>query len=77
MLSSMSWGEPNMVCCLEAIKSISNWIKSKKSAILQVPSVHSPYEYNYLLNPMYPDLHIRVLQKRWYLYDNRFLKGIV
>lgn len=52
----------------------TNWIKSKESAILQVPSIHSPYEYNYLINPNFPSLHIQVLQKRWYLYDNRFLR---
>ncbi len=52
----------------------SEWIKSKQAAILKVPSIHSPYEYNYLINPGFPDLHIRIIQKRWYLYDNRFLR---
>lgn len=52
----------------------TEWIKNKQSAILQVPSIHSPFEYNYLINPIYPDLHIRAIQKRWYLYDNRFLR---
>lgn len=52
----------------------TDWIKSKQSAILQVPSIHSPFEYNYLINPAYPGIHVRVLQKRWYLYDHRFLR---
>lgn len=60
---------------IELTRSIgTDWIKSRQSAMLQVPSIHSPYEHNYLINPTYPDLHIKVLQKRWYLYDNRFLR---
>lgn len=52
----------------------TDWIKSKQSAILQVPSIHSPFEHNYLVNPTHPDLYIKISQKRWYLYDHRFLR---
>jgi RES domain-containing protein len=33
-----------------------NWIKDRKSAVLKVPSVIVPGEYNYLLNPTHPDI---------------------
>jgi RES domain-containing protein len=32
-----------------------HWVKSMKSAILQLPSAIVPDEFNYLLNPMHPD----------------------
>jgi len=32
-----------------------NWVKSGKSAVLQLPSAVVPEEFNYLLNPAHPD----------------------
>ncbi len=52
----------------------TDWIKSKRSAVLQVPSIHAPDEYNYLINPNFPNLHLQILQKRCYLHDHRFLR---
>jgi RES domain-containing protein len=52
----------------------TDWVNSKQSAILKVPSVHTPFEHNYLINPTYPDIKLKVLQKQWYIYDNRFLR---
>jgi len=31
------------------------WIKERTSAVLKVPSIVVPDEYNYLLNPAHPD----------------------
>ncbi len=31
------------------------WIKEQRSAVLRVPSIVVPDEYNYLLNPTHPD----------------------
>lgn len=53
----------------------TDWINSRQSAVLKVPSVHTPFEYNYLLNPTYPGIKISVIQKRWYIYDNRFIRA--
>jgi RES domain-containing protein len=32
-----------------------SWVKSGKSAVLQLPSAVAPEEFNYLLNPAHPD----------------------
>jgi RES domain-containing protein len=34
------------------------WVRSGKSAILEVPSAVIPLERNYLLNPQHPDIHL-------------------
>ncbi len=31
------------------------WVSSRASAVLKVPSVVTPGEYNYLINPLHPD----------------------
>ena len=39
-----------------SIKTIGDrWVQKRKSAVLKVPSVVVPEEYNYLLNPNHPD----------------------
>ena len=51
------------------------WAKNRKSAVLKVPSVVVPEEYNYLLNPTHPDfekLTIGSLIK--YRFDPRLAK---
>lgn len=32
-----------------------NWLNAKEHWIMRVPSVHSPAEFNYLLNPLHPE----------------------
>lgn len=52
----------------------SEWLQKKASAVLKVPSVHSPFESNVLINPKHPDLEIRMDECRWYLHDFRLFK---
>jgi len=49
------------------------WLEKQFSPILRVPSVHSPWEYNYLLNPEHPDLDVEIVDSSYYVYDARFL----
>lgn len=49
------------------------WLDKLPSPILRVPSVHSPWEYNYLLNPEHPDLDITIVDNSHYVYDARFI----
>ncbi len=32
-----------------------DWIAEGRCLVMQVPSVHSPYEVNYLINPLHPE----------------------
>lgn len=47
------------------------WLNQKLSAVLQVPSVHNPLEYNFLLNPLHAAFEAEMVEKHWYLYDQR------
>ncbi len=51
------------------------WIRSLASALLRVPSVIVPDEYNVLINPLHPDSRaiIAVKIRKW-LYDPRLTK---
>ncbi|MEX2606786.1 MAG: RES family NAD+ phosphorylase [Kiritimatiellia bacterium] len=51
------------------------WVREKRSAVLAVPSVLSPEEWNYLLNPEHSDfqkLHFGPVQP--YVFSSRFKK---
>lgn len=50
------------------------WLENQYSPILRVPSVHSPWEYNYLLNPEHPELDMEIVDTSYYVYDARFIK---
>jgi RES domain-containing protein len=51
------------------------WIRSLASALLRVPSVIVPDEYNVLINPLHPDSGAIVAVKiRKWLYDPRLAK---
>ncbi|QCR24522.1 RES family NAD+ phosphorylase [Pontibacter sp. SGAir0037] len=48
------------------------WIRENKYLVMQVPSVHSPYESNYLINPMHPDAgRIKIIENRPHDFDAR------
>jgi RES domain-containing protein len=50
----------------------TDWIKSRTTAVLSVPSVIIPSERNYLLNPAHPDFaRIRFFPPRPFTFDRR------
>lgn len=50
------------------------WIKEQKSAVLRVPSIVVPDEYNYLLNPTHPDFaKIEIGKPMAYFFDPRLV----
>ena len=54
----------------------SAWIRAGASALLRVPSVIVPDEYNVLINPRHPDNKgITAVKIRKWLYDPRLRKG--
>ena len=55
----------------------SAWIRSGASAVLRVPSVIAPDEYNVLINPLHPDgSAISARKIRKFLYDPRLTKTV-
>jgi RES domain-containing protein len=49
-----------------------NWVRSARSAVMKLPSVIVPEEFNYLLNPAHPDFHkIRIGKARLLQVDDR------
>jgi len=59
-----------------ATKAIGDmWVKQQRSAVLKVPSVVVPEEFNYLLNPAHPDFnHIEFGRPVVYHFDPRLVK---
>lgn len=50
----------------------SEWLNSKRSALLIVPSIIVPDEANILINPLHPDVGgIRAIKIRRWVYDQR------
>lgn len=53
-----------------------DWVTELQSAVLAVPSVLIPHEYNYLLNPHHADFaKIRFLAPEPFSFDDRFCRG--
>ena len=51
------------------------WVKKQSSAVLRVPSIVVPDEYNYLLNPTHPDFtKIKIDKPITYYFDPRLTK---
>ena len=58
-----------------SIRFGSAWIGSAASALLRIPSVIVPDEYNVLINPLHPDSKgITAVKVRKWLYDPRLTK---
>jgi RES domain-containing protein len=52
------------------------WVEQQRSAVLKVPSVVVPEEFNYLINPAHPDFHkIDIGQPVVYHFDPRLAKA--
>jgi RES domain-containing protein len=50
------------------------WIQERRSAVLALPSVTSPADTNFLLNPEHPDFkRIRIFPSTDYDFDPRLL----
>lgn len=64
------WNNP--VPPASAAQAGDNWVKSKTSPLLRVPSVIVPGEFNYLLNPDHPDVtSLAVGQPEPFTFDSR------
>jgi RES domain-containing protein len=51
------------------------WVKNQSSAVLRVPSIVVPDEYNYLINPAHPDfVKIDIGKPIVYYFDPRLTK---
>jgi RES domain-containing protein len=51
-----------------------DWIKSKETLFLKIPSVIIPSEYNFLLNPIHKDIKkISIIKKEKFEFDKRLL----
>ncbi len=55
-------------------KTTKNWLNQQSSLVLQVPSAIVPMSYNYLINPLHPDLeNVNIIQTEPFIFDERFL----
>ena len=51
------------------------WVKKLSSAVLRVPSIVVPDEFNYLLNPIHPDFaKIEIGKPIAYFFNPRLMK---
>ena len=66
---------PNWVQAVIATKTIGDqWLASKSSGLLRVPSAIVPETFNILLNPEHPDADkVRILWHEGYPWDARLL----
>jgi RES domain-containing protein len=52
------------------------FLLAQKSAVLQVPSVLMPEEYNYVINPLHPSMkEMKVIHKRKIKFNDRLIKN--
>jgi len=52
----------------------NNFLANKKHLMLKVPSSIVPLEYNYLLNPMHPDMKkVKIVKKEPFDFDSRLM----
>jgi RES domain-containing protein len=52
----------------------NNFLANKKQLMLKVPSSIVPTEYNYLLNPMHPDMKkVKIVKKEPFDFDSRLV----
>ena len=52
----------------------TDWAMKNQYLLLRVPSAVIPYEFNYLINPLHPDMkHVLIFQVDDYTFDNRLV----
>ena len=52
-----------------------NWLRSKRSLALYVPSFSVPYDWNVLFNPGHPEFaRLQLLQSRRFRFDSRLFR---
>lgn len=51
-----------------------DWLLSKRTPVLKVPSSIIPVEFNYILNPQHPDLKITLAPPMEFKFDQRMWK---
>ena len=68
------WQEESAYPSLQAIGE--DWLRSKRTAVLKVPSVIIPFEYNYILNPKHPELKISTDTSFDFKFDRRMWKKV-
>lgn len=68
------WQEESAYPSLQAIGE--DWLRSKRTAVLKVPSVIIPFEYNYILNPKHPELKISTNTSFDFKFDRRMWKKV-
>lgn len=53
-----------------------DWITENRHLVMRVPSVHSPYEWNYLINPLHPDhRRLTIVENKPHPFDPRLKSG--
>ncbi|MFA5328700.1 MAG: RES family NAD+ phosphorylase [Prolixibacteraceae bacterium] len=60
----------------ETVHYGTSFLRSKERLALKVPSVIIPAEYNIILNPLHPDIHLcKVIGTTPFAFDKRVLKS--
>ncbi|QMU29763.1 RES family NAD+ phosphorylase [Adhaeribacter radiodurans] len=56
----------------ELVAFTEQWIKENKFLVMRVPSVHSPFEWNYLINPLHAEAgRLQVIEELAHEFDPR------
>ncbi len=56
----------------ELVAFTGQWIKENKFLVMRVPSVHSPFEWNYLINPLHPEAgRLKIIENFAHEFDPR------
>lgn len=56
----------------ELVTFTNDWIKENKFLVMKVPSVHSPFESNFLINPLHPGFKdLKIIDVMPHEFDQR------
>jgi RES domain-containing protein len=69
-----TWQEESAYPSLQAIEE--DWLRSRRTAVLKVPSAIVPFEHNYILNPNHPALKISTDSSFDFKFDRRMWKKV-